>query len=112
MSERRPCPVCGCRLYQDYGPCLGDDAVAFERPGSRIKGEPIRIEARGQMDGSRKWAVVDHGAVLVRGGHWEFEPNPSSRDSAFLARARYDTLEDAESAYAYWYRANRESSKT
>lgn len=48
-----------------------------------------------QMDGSVKWAVRDAGWCLGKGLEWEYEPMPSSRDDDFLARCRFDTLDEA-----------------
>lgn len=56
---------------------------------------PVDIEACYQRDGSRLWAVRRLGRCLNRAGEWEFEPMPSSRDEAFLARCRFQGREDA-----------------
>lgn len=37
-----------------------------------------------------RYAVVHHASVLTIDGVWEYEPQPSSRDDAFLQRARFD----------------------
>jgi hypothetical protein len=70
-----------------------------------IEGDPrelgsddIRIARARQMDGSVKWAVRNRGACLNKSGEWEYEPMPSSRDEAFLARCRFDSVADATAA--------------
>jgi hypothetical protein len=45
--------------------------------------------------GDGKWAVNDCGFVLSRTGEWEYEPLPSSRTDDFIARCRFDNLEEA-----------------
>ena len=42
-----------------------------------------------------KWAVRWMGRCLTHDGEWEYEPQPSSRDDAFYARCRFDSLEKA-----------------
>jgi len=42
-----------------------------------------------------KWAVRWMGRCLTHDGEWEYEPQPSSRDDAFYARCRFDSLEEA-----------------
>lgn len=72
----------------------------------RIAGDPslgsihpeVRIEECLQPDGSIRWAVRCSSNVLGTNG-WEWEPQPSSRDDAFLARCRYPTPEAALAAY-------------
>ena len=51
-----------------------------------------------------KWAVRWHGRCLTKTAEWEYEPLPSSRDDAFYARCRFDTLEQAVET---WNRANK-----
>ena len=46
-----------------------------------------------------RWTVRRQGSVLNKSGRWEFEPLPSSRDDAFYKRCRFNTLEQAESAF-------------
>jgi hypothetical protein len=42
-----------------------------------------------------KWAVRQLSHCLNRDGEWEYQPQPSSRDDAFYARCRFDSLEQA-----------------
>lgn len=45
MSEQRPCPTCGCVLYQESGPCLGDELLAAIKPlVARLRAEGILYE--------------------------------------------------------------------
>ena len=61
------------------------------------------IESREQRDGSILWAVTYFGDVLNRGGEWEWEPLPSSRDDDFIARTRFCSIEDAAAALSAAY---------
>lgn len=72
----------------------------------RIDGDPgpgsihpeVVLEECLQLDGSIRWAVRCSSNVLGTAG-WEWEPQPSSRDDAFLARCRYPTPEAALAAH-------------
>lgn len=67
--------------------------------GVRVKGVP----KAGQL-----WCVSYSGCVLNRKGAWEYEPMPSSRSYAFMARTRYSR----DDAFAAWqqYAAGNEFS--
>lgn len=41
------------------------------------------------VDRGKGWAVSDGTFVLTRGGDWEYEPIPSSRDDGFYERCRF-----------------------
>ncbi len=57
---------------------------------------PITIElVANPRTGVDKWAVRQGSNCLAKDGEWEYEPQPSSRDDAFLDRCRYKTLEEA-----------------
>jgi hypothetical protein len=43
-----------------------------------------------------RWAVRRLSSCLNSDGEWEYEPMPSSRNDAFYARCRFDTLEAAK----------------
>lgn len=60
--------------------------------------DDIKVCAVGQLKGKKKWAVRHMGNCLNKGGEWEYEPQPSSRDDAFLARCRFDTAMQAARA--------------
>jgi hypothetical protein len=67
--------------------------------------EPIPITYRiGRLlidsRGGDKWAVVHGGFVLNSEDEFEYEPLPSSRDEAFLARTRFRFDEAVERARA------------
>ncbi|WP_436291867.1 dTMP kinase [Variovorax sp. LjRoot178] len=62
--------------------------------------DSVRIERAGQISGPAKWAVRLNGECLNRTGEWEWEPMPSGRDDAFLARCRFDTDQEAIDAAA------------
>ena len=64
----------------------------------------IRIESRLLKDGEvTSWAVIDCGSVLNTEGEWEHESSPSNRDEAFLARARFPSVEAATKALEAWF---------
>lgn len=63
----------------------------------------VRLELVKQLDGSERWAIREGGAVLSKGGKWEFEPIPSSRTKSFLNRCRFGS---AEEALSFWYSGN------
>jgi hypothetical protein len=55
----------------------------------------LTIQAASQIDGSSLWKITDAlGNTLNRNGGWEWEPSPSNRDDAYLARCRYKTLDE------------------
>jgi hypothetical protein len=56
------------------------------------------VQARTQRDNSVLWSVSDGFHVLNKKGDWEYEPIPSSRDDAFIARTRWATAEEAKAA--------------
>ncbi|WP_027817100.1 hypothetical protein [Paraburkholderia bannensis] len=58
----------------------------------------ITIERTSQMDGSYLWKAKRGSDVLNKDGDWEYEPLPSSRDDAFLARCRFANAAEAIAA--------------
>ena len=78
-----------------------DAAIVFQFGGKplnmqrTIEDFPVRIEARDQRDGSRKWAVLQAGNCLRKDREWEFELQPSSRTDEFMAMTRWDSREEA-----------------
>lgn len=81
-----------------------ESATAFQFSGKapnmacRVDDLPIRIEARDQRDGSRKWAVMQGGNCLRKDGDWELEMQPSSRTDEWLKLTRWDSREEARAA--------------
>ena len=74
-------------------------AYDLEIPAGRMA-RAARIERTTDRQSAILWAVRDAaGDCLNRAGDWEFEPQPSARDEAFLKRCRWDT---PEAAYAAW----------
>lgn len=58
------------------------------------------IEIRDTTPGATKYAITAQPSeVLNRDGHWEWEPQPSSRTDAFLARARFTSFDEALAVY-------------
>jgi hypothetical protein len=58
----------------------------------------ITIQRAQQKRGPALWKVTQGGNCLTKDGHWEYEPLPSSRDDAFLARCRFETADAAIAA--------------
>lgn len=58
----------------------------------------ITIDRTQQIDGSYLWKAKRGSDCLNKGGEWEYDPLPSSRDDAFLARCRFSTAEEAIAA--------------
>jgi hypothetical protein len=70
---------------------------------SFLGNEEVFIDKRKQIDRSFKYAISTNGnSVLTKLGDFEYEPLPSSRDSKYLNRARFDTLEEAWSFWNAW----------
>lgn len=70
----------------------GGEAIRYSVTPRDQMHEPVLVEYRGKG----KWAITNGSdGVMNRDGEWEWEPQPSSRDDAFLARCRYDSAEEA-----------------
>ena len=67
---------------------------------------PIVIEARDQMDGSRKWVLKMHEWVLGKDGEFIWEPTPSSRTDEFIKNTRFDTPDEC---HLFWVDAVNEA---
>lgn len=65
----------------------------------RLSNSEIELWERIQLDGSSLWSVNHHGNVLNKDGEWEWEPQPSSRDTEFLKRCRFASVEEAVNAF-------------
>jgi hypothetical protein len=65
-----------CATVFDLGTCL-------------IHKRPVKLEARGQLDGARLWVVKMHEWVLGKDADWHWEPLPSSRSDEFLQLTRF-----------------------
>jgi len=73
--------------------------VKVEVAGGERPEEKLYVELRRQRDGSRMWVVTQFtSGVLNKDGEWEYEPQPSSRDDAFIARTRWATFDEALAA--------------
>jgi hypothetical protein len=82
-----PCPA-------HPAPAEGKDAALPDGvvvSAYRIKGGilPVKAERVQQIEGPDLWAVRCGADVLSVHGEWEYEPMPSSRDDAFMARCRF-----------------------
>lgn len=75
-------------------PLLPTTAVEWRvGPGGGF--QEVRIVTRLQRDGSTLYAVTREEWTANRGGEWEEEPIPSSRDDAYISRCRWADFEDA-----------------
>ena len=61
---------------------------------------PVFVRMNSPFYQGERWAVRRLSQCLSREGKWEYEPMPSSRDDAFYARCRFNTLEDAVSVFS------------
>ena len=88
------------RLIQHHGKPvtfkMGDSKLVPTRWEDPRTG--ARIERTSRVDRSPSFAVRMHGNCLSRDGEWELEPQPSSRDQAFLDQHRWSNLAEAERA--------------
>lgn len=93
------CMRCGAPVC--CGKCCAEDARALdaEQPvNAEIAAYAVgkaKIERAIQPCGGHKWAVRIRGEVLNKQGFMEYEPQPSSRDDAFMARCRFDSAKEA-----------------
>jgi hypothetical protein len=77
----------------------------------RIEGEEdIKIEARKQRGGEIKWVVSNGRGVLNRELEWEWEPMPSNREGDFLARTRFDSVNEAYECFLQTSKTNKTDS--
>jgi hypothetical protein len=60
-----------------------------------VEFDAIKIEECRQMEGPPLWAVRRNGGCMNKGGDWEYEPMPSSRDDEFLSRCRFASAQEA-----------------
>lgn len=84
--------------------------MTWEPSSWTVRGYPDRVSEPeivrvAQIDGPDLYAVRHRGRCLNKAGEWELEPMPSSRTDAFLARCRFDTMEEAMTAAAVPVRA-------
>lgn len=62
-----------------------------------------RLEEALQRDGSVLWVIRNQSqGCMAKDGQWEWEPRPSGRNDAFMARCRFATVQEA---YETWERA-------
>jgi len=68
--------------------------------GDEESGQAVYVEWRGRRYGKGPvlWAVTRLNSCLNKSGEWEYEPQPSSRDDAFIARCRWTSLDEALAA--------------
>lgn len=64
----------------------------------------VTIQRRRQRDGSSLWSINERGNCLNNAGDWEYEPIPSSRDDAYLARTRWQTAREALMAWVRFHK--------
>jgi len=86
--------------YQDREYAIG--SVCILRPDYKgaysLLARGITVERCQQRDGRDLWAVRSGPNCLDKDGDWVYEPLPSSRDDAWLAMHRWQTLAEAMSA--------------
>lgn len=60
-----------------------------------LNGFEYKVQRVHQTDGNYLWKAMHGSNCLSKSGEFEYEPLPSSRDDAFLARCRFATAVDA-----------------
>jgi hypothetical protein len=68
---------------------------AYALPPKRPLDSGVKIQRARQLEGPDLWAVRYSSDCLNKSGEWEWEPMPSSRGDAFLARCRFATADEA-----------------
>jgi hypothetical protein len=58
---------------------------------------PVKIVARDQINGEKKWVLKMHEWVLGKDGEFHWEPMPSSRTDKFIDNTRFDTPDECHS---------------
>jgi hypothetical protein len=77
-------------------PPTGEDSVDAARAVVdsyvvRINSYDFKIQRVSQRSGRDLWKVMKGSECLNKDGEWEYEPMPSSRDDAFIARCRFES---------------------
>ena len=62
-------------------------------------GSTVSLERVGGIGSVFRWAIRCNEMCMDGMGNWEWEPRPSCRDDAFMARCRFRTVEDALKAW-------------
>lgn len=83
-----------------------DRAIAFDLGKCIFYKRPVRIEARNQIDGSKKWVLKMHEWVLGKDGEFVYEPMPSSRTESFIKHTRFDSPDECHS---FWVKSVTEA---
>ena len=87
-------------------------AIAWHVGGDFRSGTDVVIHKVPQREGPDLYAVRAEGSCLNKEGHWEWEPQPSSRDDEFIARCRFATYDEALEVYKQKAEAEQEGAKT
>lgn len=74
-------------------------AIKFDLGTCMFYKRPVVIEARDQIDGSRKWVLKMHEWVLSKDGFFIFEPIPSSRTDEFIENTRFNSPRECHSCW-------------
>lgn len=82
-----------------------DRATKFDLGNCIFYNRPIVIEARDQIDGSRKWILKMHEWVLGKDGKFIWEPTPSGRSDEFIKNTRFETPDEC---HTFWVSAVKE----
>lgn len=72
-------------------------ATKYELGKCIFYNRPIVIEAREQIDGSRKWVLKMHEWVLGKDAEFHYEPIPSSRTDEFIENTRFNSPDECHS---------------
>jgi hypothetical protein len=88
------------KLDRVVNEAVGEERRALRKRwayGDEENGQGVYVEWRGRRfgQGPELWAVTRLSWCLNRSGEWEIEPQPSSRDDAFIARCRWHSMQEA-----------------
>jgi len=71
---------------------------------TRFELDDCTIEARQQIDGSKKWVIKTGNYLLGKGGEFIYELSPSSRTEEFVANTRFGSPDEC---YEFWLENRR-----
>lgn len=80
-----------------------DMALEFGLPVEGARSGEYIIKTMRQRDSSVKYVVQNWSSVLSKKTHdWVYQPMPSSRTEKFLEKTRFDTRDEAYTAFLKW----------
>ena len=77
-------------------------AIKFDLGTCIFYNRPIVIDARDQIDGSRKWVLKMDEWVLGKDGKFHYEPRPSNRSDEFIKNTRFECPQEV---HTFWVKS-------